>query len=873
MHNPTAYLTYLITPVLLGSALLAGPSAPLLDALRAAANPEARLAILRAHSREEIVAAFAESEQQATTSFAAGDCKSAAAEYEIAADLAKPGGSAGKLPLIFRRIGMCRARLGAYDVALEAYYKGVAESEKLQDREMLGENLHGVVYTLRALGRYADALPVAEREYALEEHCNEKEHVVRALLSLAPTLSKVGRTRDSAARYEQALELSRKGNFAYGIDAALSGLAMTYSVLGDTEAGLRVMTEQLSRQSTPDAITMNQYSVLLMRAHRDREAEQALHTTIQLAKDPGQAGVRVSAQVDLAQLHSRQGQLARARTDLDGALELARAHQNPHLAGAVQIELSRLALAEGRIEEALERANDAVALEKRSVSFELINDALSAQGQALEASGRNREAESSYFEAIEMVEAMRAGLPGYAPGLEAAHRKLLPSYQFAVRFLIRRGRVAEALAVSERAKSRILNDFLAEGEPLADAALSAEERATEGRLRSAVMVARKASLDGQDTAALERAQQEWHAFERDLYLRHPELVLQRADFEPVRVDQLRDFVSGGKAILSYFELPDEMAVFIVRETGVWVEKLPFDDVLTGEIRNFRASLAARDMVYRKPARSLFEKLVAPAMPHLTGTTEWIIAPDGALWQLPFQALMNADGRHLLETRVLSYAPSLTVLWHQRRNQRERSAADGPLLAIGRAQEIEGVAQLYRREDSMILTGRDASVARFEKSAERAGVIHVAAHGELDGRHPLESFLRLVPGTNDDGALTARQLMRMRLRARLVVLSACETALGKAGSGEGLMGLGWALGAAGSPVSIVSQWKVDAAATRDLMLSLHRGLRGSEPLSEAAALRRAALATMKQPMRRHPFYWAGFVVLGDGSGRRNSVSRN
>jgi CHAT domain-containing protein len=123
--------------------------------------------------------------------------------------------------------------------------------------------------------------------------------------------------------------------------------------------------------------------------------------------------------------------------------------------------------------------------------------------------------------------------------------------------------------------------------------------------------------------------------------------------------------------------------------------------------------------------------------------------------------------------------------------------------------------------------------------------------------PLYSFLRL-----DRQTVAARDLMELPLRARLVVLSACETARGKASSGEGLLGLGWAVTAAGASASIVSQWKVDSASTAALMLALHRNLVRSGG-SPAAALRAAVLETRKLAGYQHPFYWAAFTLLGDG----------
>jgi CHAT domain-containing protein len=136
---------------------------------------------------------------------------------------------------------------------------------------------------------------------------------------------------------------------------------------------------------------------------------------------------------------------------------------------------------------------------------------------------------------------------------------------------------------------------------------------------------------------------------------------------------------------------------------------------------------------------------------------------------------------------------------------------------------------------------------------------------LNDAAPLYSHLALA--TNDekeDGLLEAWELMQMDLKAELAVLSACETARGRISAGEGVIGLSWALFVAGVPSTVVSQWKVESSSTRDLMLGFHRGLRNkTRPLTKAEALRQAVLPLLKNPRTDHPFYWAGFVLVGDG----------
>jgi len=106
-------------------------------------------------------------------------------------------------------------------------------------------------------------------------------------------------------------------------------------------------------------------------------------------------------------------------------------------------------------------------------------------------------------------------------------------------------------------------------------------------------------------------------------------------------------------------------------------------------------------------------------------------------------------------------------------------------------------------------------------------------------------------------------MQLKLHADVAVLSACETARGRIGAGEGVIGMSWALFVAGCPTTIVSQWKVSSASTTDLMIELHRALLASDRGSRSAAeaLRRAALAVRAKPAYRHPFYWSPFVAVG------------
>ena len=134
-----------------------------------------------------------------------------------------------------------------------------------------------------------------------------------------------------------------------------------------------------------------------------------------------------------------------------------------------------------------------------------------------------------------------------------------------------------------------------------------------------------------------------------------------------------------------------------------------------------------------------------------------------------------------------------------------------------------------------------------------------------------SFLTLAQTAgdpNEDGLLEAREIINMDLHAKLAVLSACQTARGWVGAGEGVIGMSWALFVAGVPTTVASQWKVDSASTTSLMIDFHRRLttrsaNGKSKEAKAEALREAELGLLRSERYRHPFYWAGFVMIGDG----------
>ena len=317
--------------------------------------------------------------------------------------------------------------------------------------------------------------------------------------------------------------------------------------------------------------------------------------------------------------------------------------------------------------------------------------------------------------------------------------------------------------------------------------------------------------------------------------------------------------------------------------------------LVKKANKFRQLMADRNPVYADLSRELYELLIKPAEGQLQGKRTLCIIPDGSLWDVPFQVLQSKAGRYLIEDYAVYYAPSLSVLREMVKPESGR-AEDAPpsIIAFGNPVlgkeavaslreakrgetfdplpeaevEVTTLGRLFGREQSKVLVGASANEQRFKILAPAYQRIHLATHGVLDNLHPLYSYLLLAKANGadagDDGLLEAREIMNMDIRADLAVLSACETARGRLGAGEGVIGMSWAFFVAGIRTTVVSQWKVNSASTSKLMVSFYHHLKSApsrEGGTKAKALRLAALELMKDQRYRHPFYWAGFVMIG------------
>ena len=497
--------------------------------------------------------------------------------------------------------------------------------------------------------------------------------------------------------------------------------------------------------------------------------------------------------------------------------------------------------------------------------------------------GRREEERAALEMAIDKAEAKR-GVIDDPRQLSTFFRGASAPYVQLVEHFVDDGDARAAFAAAERLKARALKDLLAERQqPLAD-----DYETT--RLNQRVVDLNRQLLlvqsDGGDEGAIRT---ELRRARRDL-----DDSLSRAARPRMKTVDATDGAAAiaipPETLVIEYVLGERRATALVgRNRGgvttysTWTIAADVP-TLRKRVDEFVTALELRDSRYRAAARRLYDLLLRPAFGSQGPRMKLCIIPDGVLWQVPFHALLTPKGDHVLERVPVFYAPSLSVLTRNpgpiRRSPPTVLALGDPQLDHATRHEVYAVnrsADLGRLPDAKrevlalrdfygsratIRTGRVASEAALKEDVGRFDVIHVASHALVDRTQPLYSALLLAGSDEEDGLLEAREIVSMPLHASLVVLSACDTARGRIDGGEGVIGLSWAVLAAGAPRAIATHWRVSSAAAARLMIAFHRKLSKRPGVSHVAeCLREAQLEMLRDPNLSHPYYWAGFIMIG------------
>ena len=595
-----------------------------------------------------------------------------------------------------------------------------------------------------------------------------------------------------------------------------------------------------------------------------------------------QARDLVGAELSRAYVMVGRAQLELGRHDdaeraLRRAGQFAGLTQSPQYGIAARFYLSEVAERRGDAQRGEGEAAGALADASRAglVSVETTIHAHLA-GRAA-ARGRHAEALAEYDRALRLVEDVRSQLEeGGQRGLFVENKQEI--YEGAVRAALALGRTEAAFSYAERARARAFLDMLGTRTVLSRAR-APEQSAEEARVRSRLIEARivtgatatAPAGDGLRGASGLRdiAVGEYRGFvERVRAVDREQASLMAV--EPATLAEIQALLPEDTTLLEYFVTDREAFAWMVDRARVDVVRLPITRAtLIADVRALREAIAGLDPLerVREHATRLRGQLIPPALSRVLGR-RLLIVPHDVLHYVPFAALAGASGTWLVEEYVLATVPSASTLRFMGSKARSGGAGVlvvgnpdiGPSGALPFAErEARAVGERYR--DATVLVRDAATEARVKALAAGARLLHFATHGELREHDPLASALLLTPGGGDDGRLEVREIFGLSLDAELVVLSACETGLGRLSRGDELLGLQRAFLYAGAPAVVTTLWKVADQSSYRLMYAFHERLPTSGP---ARALQEAQRVILRE--FPHPFHWAAYGLTG-GVGAR------
>lgn len=319
-------------------------------------------------------------------------------------------------------------------------------------------------------------------------------------------------------------------------------------------------------------------------------------------------------------------------------------------------------------------------------------------------------------------------------------------------------------------------------------------------------------------------------------------------------------------LLSYYVTENEVYAFVLTQTDIHGMQLP---ATPGDLRNAVSAFRV-DQTQTYPLEELYTLLIEPLegllkLPAVSSeeTPKIIVVPHDVLNFISFASLTPDGESYLIDQYAITYSPSAAVYTVLVGNRPE---VTGQPLVLGdpdyslpyAMDEARAVAAALGVQPAL---GNEATESLLREHIGTASIVHIAAHGKFDAQDPLSSALKLAGDDQHDGYLEVREVYGLPLREHnpLVVLSACETAVGALTAGDEFQGLTRAFLLSGARTVVASLWTVNDAATSELMTRFYK--------NQAAGMSEAeALATAQRTLRQHrdwsaPDYWAGFVLMG------------
>ncbi len=765
-------------------------------------------------------------------------------------------------------------------------------------------NRFGIIfYKMNQFGR---AVENYQKMHRLATATDNKSLQGIALGNIGVIYLETGRFFEALKIYHQALLLDREMSYKYGECIHLGNIGLVHKELGNFAEALDSYTSALKiareiKNPRFEAANLGNIGAIYELEEKYQTAldyyAQAIKINIKLDNQKGLAVNHTNSGTALVNLHNR----TEAIIHLQQALEFAQKANANKQTGSAFLNLSDYYFAGNQLRAAKDYAVQALSFGKLAM-----NPAVSRLAHLSLAKLNQKSGDDSLYvfhlnQAVNMVRLTRSKLSGLFLTREFYQSEgVFEIYFRLVEYWVNAGDFPMAYEYVQELKAQLLIEQIQLHHvqlPQDSLVVSLEKVNTQLKMsyRRHERV-NDDSLRTHLTAEITRLEVTKKELWSEICAKYPQFdQLFNPGSVPVSAIQ-EGLISPRQAILDYVVGEDNTVIFVITAdslvaltTGLSRDSLHQLINLTVPYFSDSRNLAEKYQVSAFDVQSAFRlyvQLFKPVEKFLEGISSLIIVPDDRLAYLPFEMLVSDEkgARTLMEEYAFSYLPSSNL---PIAGEGEPGKSGARLLAFANpaladsidfknARANENYPPLLQAENEVrtVATlvkgqayfGEDATESHFKREGTEAGIIHVATHSVVEDRMPMYSRLILARGfdSENDGYLNAYEIYNMTLKAELVVLSACETGVGKMSRGEGLASLARGFFHAGGKSMLASLWQVDDAATAKIMNFFYQGLK--KGMRKDVALQQAKIKYLKDAgtFKKHPYFWAGHVLMGSAS---------
>lgn len=780
-----------------------------------------------------------------------GDFKAALKSFEVFLCNREDAGDKEGQACAYGNLAICYDSLGNPKKAIEFYQYVLSIAKEVKNKDLEATAYTNLGSAHSSLGEFKKAIEYHQQSLVVAKQVGKKGLEGQAFINLGNAHFSLGDYKAAIDSHEQGLSITKQIGDKASQGNAYANLGIAYYYIGDFDTAIKYhkkalrFIQRVGKKDAEGKVYLNLGNAYYSRGNFE-DATEKYEEALCIAKQVGDKGTEAKAYNSLGLVYNSLGAPEKAFEFINQELNIAKEVGDKDSEGTAYLNLGLAYYSLGDLKEAIDFYQQALGIAKEVGNKESEAKACANLGSAYRARDDVSGAEDFYKSSVKLFDETRALLQSNDEWKISLRNQYDHIYKLLWLVQLEQNKHEEALSTAERGRAQALMDLME----------------AEYGVKSRVKLARPDS-DQYTTSVSNYLATSMTVFLAESSNSVNFWVLQNG--EPCQF--VKETISDGLQSLTH-EAYKHIGVF----EKVMCENRSLDEPVDEESEEVsERSPEEREITSEEegnPLKVLSDVLIGPIL-HLIEGDEVIIVPDAALFLVPYAALVDQNSRYLSETLRIRLAPTLTSLKLMAECPEEYHSTSGALLVgdplvkdvpeveqlPAAKQEVEMIASIL---DIKPLTGEDATKAEVLNKLNSVALVHIAAHGQAK-----TGEIILCP--NPDGPnkgdflLTMADILNVKLRAKLVVLSCCHSGRGKI-KAEGVVGLARAFLGAGARSVLASLWAINDKATLEFMRYFYQHLVKGQ--SAGKALNHA----MKRMRESDDFsdvkHWAPFMLIGD-----------